>query len=213
MTNSPRRCTKTPGASIRDEPGRRARHRGARTATRPRRVLPGFSSASAVEPIRRPPDRDPRPGHRPALRTPPAGGTARSTTQNAPSTSKRAPIEEARPARTRAIPVNDGKMACSAQSVGDAGQPPRQTFETAIVERYRAGTFPSRRQTNNSMEPLLREACRSTKVLGTDPDGHPASMPVAAPLRHVSTTHWGLRRYMNMKSIGEMDNERACSAA
>ena len=138
---------------------------------------------------------------------------ARSTTQNAPSTSKRTPIEKARPARTRAIPVNDVKMACSAQSVGDAGQPPRQTFETAIVERYRAGTFPSRRQTNNPMEPLLREACRRTKVLGTDPDGHPASMPVAAPLRHVSTTHWGLRRYMNMKSIGEMDTERAYSAA
>ena len=28
-------------------------------------------------------------------------------------------------------------MACSAQSVGDAGQPRRQTFETAIMERYR----------------------------------------------------------------------------
>ena len=63
------------------------------------------------------------------------------------------------------------------------------------------------------MEPLFREARRRTKVLGTDPDGHSASMPVEAPLRHVSTTHWGLRRYMNMKLIGEMDNERVCSAA
>ena len=72
----------------------------------------------------------------------------------------------------------------------------------AFHERFGFAPFPSR-----------FGARRRTRVVGTDPEGHSASMPVAAPLRHVSTTHWGLRRYMNMKLIKEMDNERACSAA
>ena len=96
MTNPPRRCTNTPGASIRDEPGRRARHRAARQAARgavpvPRHRRagplseppdcparspphpPGCSFASAVKPIRCAPEHAPTPGHRPALRTPAAG--------------------------------------------------------------------------------------------------------------------------------------------
>ncbi len=68
-------------------------------------------------------------------------------------------------------------------------------------------------KTNNPMERLLREARRRTKVVGAFPDGHSALMLVAARLRHVSATNWGLRKYMNMKLLEEQDKNVAYSAA
>ena len=62
-------------------------------------------------------------------------------------------------------------------------------------------------KTNNPMERLLKEARRRTKVVGAFPDGNSALMLVAARLRHVSSTHWGTRKYMNMKRLNEMDQE------
>lgn len=52
-----------------------------------------------------------------------------------------------------------------------------------------------------------------TKVVGAFPDGQSALMLVAARLRHVSTTAWGTRKYMNMKLLEEMDREAIFSAA
>jgi transposase-like protein len=68
-------------------------------------------------------------------------------------------------------------------------------------------------RTNNPMERLLREARRRTKVVGAFPDGHSALMLVAARLRHVSATSWGLRKYMNVQLLEDMDKEIAYSAA
>ena len=68
-------------------------------------------------------------------------------------------------------------------------------------------------KTNNPMERLLREARRRTRVVGAFPDGHSALMLVAARLRHVSATNWGLRKYMNMKLLEEQDKNVAYSAA
>ena len=68
-------------------------------------------------------------------------------------------------------------------------------------------------KTNNPMEPLLKEARRRTKVVGAFPDGNSALMLVAARLRHVSSTHWGTRKYMNMKRLNEMDQEALYSVA
>jgi putative transposase len=59
-------------------------------------------------------------------------------------------------------------------------------------------------RTNNPMERLLKEARRRTKVVGAFPDGQSALMLVAARLRHVSTTSWGLRKYMNMDLLREL---------
>ena len=67
-------------------------------------------------------------------------------------------------------------------------------------------------KTNNPMERLLREVRCRAKVVGAFPDGNSALMLVAARLRHVSATSWGLRIYMNIKLIDAMDN-RAISAA
>ena len=78
-------------------------------------------------------------------------------------------------------------------------------------------SFPSQHwlkiRTNNPMERLLREARRRTKVVGAFPDGNSALMLVAARLRHVSATQWGLRKYMNVRLLNEMDKEVVYSAA
>ena len=68
-------------------------------------------------------------------------------------------------------------------------------------------------KTNNPMERLLKEARRRTKVVGAFPDGQSALMLVAARLRHVSSTAWGTRKYMNMKLLNEMDQEAIYSVA
>jgi len=66
---------------------------------------------------------------------------------------------------------------------------------------------------NNPMERLLKEARRRTKVVGAFPDGNSALMLVAARLRHVSSTTWGTRKYMNMTLLNEIDQEAIYSVA
>jgi transposase-like protein len=68
-------------------------------------------------------------------------------------------------------------------------------------------------KTNNPMERLLKEARRRTKVVGAFPDGNSALMLVAARLRHVSSTTWGTRKYMNMQLLNQMDQEAIYSVA
>jgi transposase-like protein len=53
-------------------------------------------------------------------------------------------------------------------------------------------------RTNNAMERLNREIRRRTRVVGNFPDGQSALMLVAARLRHVAGTQWGVRRYLDM---------------
>ena len=78
----------------------------------------------------------------------------------------------------------------------------------AIEETLTYYAFPSQHwiklKTNNPMERLLREARRRTKVVGAFPDGQSALMLVAARLRHVSTTQWGSRKYMNVGLLKEV---------
>ena len=45
-------------------------------------------------------------------------------------------------------------------------------------------------------------------VVGTFPDGESALMLVCARLRHVAGTQWGVKRYMSMKSLEQMDREK-----
>ena len=67
--------------------------------------------------------------------------------------------------------------------------------------------FPSQHwrslRTNNPLERLMREIRRRTRVVGAFPDGKSALMLVAARLRYVSGTRWGIRRYMNMDRLKE----------
>ena len=92
-----------------------------------------------------------------------------------------------------------------------------ELVETAMHETLTFFAYPFQHwiklRTNNPMERLLKEARRRTKVVGAFPDGNSALMLVAARLRHVSTTNWGTRKYMNIKLLEEMDKEDIYSAA
>jgi transposase-like protein len=92
-----------------------------------------------------------------------------------------------------------------------------ELLETSVHETFAYYAYPPQHwlkiKTNNPMERLLKEARRRTKVVGAFPDGNSALMLVAARLRHVSSTHWGTRKYMNMKLLNEMDQEAMHSVA
>ena len=84
--------------------------------------------------------------------------------------------------------------------------------EDGIEETLTYYAFPSEHwlkiRTNNMLERLNREIRRRTRVVGTFPDGESALMLVCARLRHVTGTKWGVKRYMSMKSLEQMDQEK-----
>jgi putative transposase len=59
-------------------------------------------------------------------------------------------------------------------------------------------------RTNNPLERLMREIRRRTRVVGSFPDGNSALMLVAARLRHVASTRWGTKRYLQMNRLAEV---------
>jgi transposase-like protein len=59
----------------------------------------------------------------------------------------------------------------------------------------------TRLRTNNTLERLMREIRRRTRVVGSFPDGSSAVLLVAARLRHVAGTKWGTRRYLDMDRL------------
>ena len=77
--------------------------------------------------------------------------------------------------------------------------------EDGIEETLTYCDFPSEHwtciRTNNVIERLNREIRRSSRVVGTFPDGNSALMLVCARLRHVVGTQWGNKKYMNMKHL------------
>jgi transposase-like protein len=77
-----------------------------------------------------------------------------------------------------------------------------EIIEGGIEETLTFMSFPSEHwkkiRTNNPLERIMREIRRRTRVVGVFPDGDSALMLVCARLRHVTTTKWGLKRYMNM---------------
>ena len=77
-----------------------------------------------------------------------------------------------------------------------------------ITETLTYMSFPeqhwTRIRTNNTLERLNREIKRRTKVVGTFPDGQSALMLVCARLRHVTSSEWGTKRYLNMDHLHSM---------
>lgn len=55
-----------------------------------------------------------------------------------------------------------------------------------------------RLRTNNPLERLMREIRRRTRVVGAFPDGQSALSLAAARLRHIASTRWSTKRYMNI---------------
>lgn len=83
-----------------------------------------------------------------------------------------------------------------------------QKVEESISETLTYMSFPSehwtRIRTNNTLERLNKEIKRRTKVVGTFPDGQSALMLVCARLRHVASSEWGSKRYLNMEHLTAM---------
>ena len=48
---------------------------------------------------------------------------------------------------------------------------------------------------------------RHTKVVDSFPDGNSVLMLVAARLRHVTETKWGLRHYLEMNRLKELNKQ------
>ena len=85
--------------------------------------------------------------------------------------------------------------------------------EEAIEETLTFYRFPDnhwvRIRTNNPMERIIREIRRRTRVVGAFPDGQSALMLCAARLRHIAGTKWGTRRYLNMDTLLQSNEESA----
>ena len=62
-------------------------------------------------------------------------------------------------------------------------------------------------RTNNPMERIMREIRRRTRVVAAFPDGESALMLVGARLRHIAGTTWGVRRYVSMDWLKQLDLE------
>ena len=60
----------------------------------------------------------------------------------------------------------------------------------------------------NLLERINREIKRRTKVVGTFPDGESALMLVCARLRHITSSVWGTKRYLNMEHLRSMEKEK-----
>ena len=56
-------------------------------------------------------------------------------------------------------------------------------------------------RTNNPLECLNREIRRRTRVVGAFLDGQSALMLISARLRHVASTAWGTKRYLNLDQL------------
>jgi putative transposase len=83
-----------------------------------------------------------------------------------------------------------------------------EIVESGIEETLSYYAMPSEHwhclRTNNPLERLMREIRRRTRVVGAFPDGQSALMLVAARLRHVASTKWGTKRYLQMNRMAEV---------
>lgn len=83
-----------------------------------------------------------------------------------------------------------------------------QKVHDSMQETLTYMSFPEehwmRIRTNNTLERINREIKRRTKVVGTFPDGEFARMLVCARLRHVASSSWCTKCYLNMDHLISM---------
>jgi len=86
-----------------------------------------------------------------------------------------------------------------------------ETLSEGIGETLSYYGFPRehwrRIRTNNPLERIMKEIRRRTRVVGSFPDGNSALMLVAARLRHIAGTKWGMNQYMKMDRLEEAATE------
>ena len=115
----------------------------------------------------------------------------------------------------KAIHSQEDKPAALAKAVSVAAKlremklvKAAQKVEEGIMETLTYMDFPevhwTRIRTNNTLERLNKEIRRRTRVVGAFPDGESALMLVCARLRHVASSDWGTKRYLNMDHLKEL---------
>ena len=92
-----------------------------------------------------------------------------------------------------------------------------KTIEEGIEDTLTYYRFPQKHwwriRTNNTLERIMREIRRRTRVVGAFPDGHSALMLCAARLRHIAGSSWGRKRYLNMDLLKDQELEQYMEAA
>ena len=63
-------------------------------------------------------------------------------------------------------------------------------------------------RSNNGIERINREIRRRTNAVGAFPDGNSALMLVCARLRFVSASEWGVKTYLNMDRLYDLERDR-----
>ena len=86
------------------------------------------------------------------------------------------------------------------------------TLESGIQEALTYTNYPHEHwlkiRSNNGIERINREIRRRTNAVGAFPDGNSALMLVCARLRFISASEWGVKTYLNMERLYEMERER-----
>lgn len=112
-------------------------------------------------------------------------------------------------AQTKVVDVvsqlRDMKLRKAAELVED------KIHETLTYYHY-PDTHWIRIRTNNPLERIMREIRRRTRVVGAFPDGNSALMLVAARLRHIAGTKWGVKRYLSMEPLYKQQLETEATA-
>jgi putative transposase len=87
------------------------------------------------------------------------------------------------------------------QKLGKAGD----LVEAHIDETLSYYSFPDSHwlkiRTNNPLERIMKEIRRRTRVVGAFPDGQSCLNLAAARLRHIASSQWSTRKYMNMAPL------------
>ena len=91
------------------------------------------------------------------------------------------------------------------------------TLESGIQEALAYTSYPHEHwlkiRSNNGIERINREIRRRTNAVGAFPDGNAALMLVCARLRFVSASEWGVKTYLNMERLYELERERESEKA
>ena len=86
------------------------------------------------------------------------------------------------------------------------------TLESGIQEALTYTNYPHEHwlkiRSNNGIERINREIRRRTNAVGAFPDGNSALMLVCARLRFVSASEWGVKTYLSMERLYELERER-----
>ena len=123
-------------------------------------------------------------------------------------------------AKLKAIFAQEDRLACEAKAADvvrflreNKMRAAANTLENGISEALSYTAFPREHwlkiRSNNGIERINREIRRRTNSVGCFPDGNSALMLVCARLRYVSASDWGVKTYLNMERLYELERERA----